>query len=195
MGYRELTTELRREAEEKIVEYRQRAEDEASRAREESLAEVERMRRESARKQASEVEEAVRVILSDAERKVLEMRLAGMRDLSGRLYDMAVSLLTGLRERRYEELFTALLRELPDFAWRTVKVNPADLKMARSHFPEAEITAGEDICGGIEVFSEDGSICIANTLEKRLERGWPELLPDLIAAAYREIGRNAFTKG
>jgi V/A-type H+-transporting ATPase subunit E len=195
MGYRELTTELRREAEEKIGEYRQRAEDEALRAREEALVEMERMRNESARKQASAVEETVRGILSDAERKVLEMRLAGMRDLSGRLYDVAVSLLTGLREYRYEELFAALFRELPDFAWRTVKVNPADLEMARRQFPEAEITADAGICGGMEVFSEEGRVCIANTLEKRLERGWPELLPDLIAAAYREIGRNAFTKG
>ncbi len=195
MGYRELTEELRREAEENIGEFRRQAEDEASRAREEALAEVELMRGESARKQASAVEEAVREVLADAERKVLEMRLGGMRDLSGRLYDMAVSLLAGLRALRYEKLFAALLRELPDFEWGRVKVNPADLDMAQGHFPEAEISADGDICGGIEVFSEDGCICIANTLEKRLERGWPELLPDLVAAAYREVGRDAFTKG
>ncbi len=194
MGYRELTAELYREAEEKIAEFRRQAAEKVSRAREEAGAEMERLRKESARRQAAAEEEATRDILSGAERQVLEARLAGMRELSGRLHDMALSRLTSLRKHRYEELFAALVQELPDFPWQTVKVNAADVELARRHFPEAEITAGADISGGMEVFAEKGSICVVNTLEKRLERGWPDLLPDLIAAAYRELGRDDSAK-
>jgi V/A-type H+-transporting ATPase subunit E len=46
----------------------------------------------------------------------------------------------------------------------------------------------------MEVNGDGGRIRIVNTLEKRLERGWPELLPDLIDVAYREIEQNAFTQ-
>ncbi len=194
MGYKELTAELQREAEEKIAEMWRHAGERVSRAREETAAEMEGLRKASAGKQTAAEEEATRDILSVAERQVLETRLAGLQELSGRLHEMAVSQLAVLRMHRYEELFAALVWELPEFPWQTVKVNAADMELARRHFPAAEIAAGEGICGGMEVFSEDGRICVVNTLEKRLERGWPDLLPDLIAAVYREIGRNVFAE-
>jgi V/A-type H+-transporting ATPase subunit E len=122
------------------------------------------------------------------------MRLAALGELSERLSRLAVSLLTQLREQQYGELFDALVRELPPYAWETVRVNPEDSAMAGRYFPEAEIVPDPHISGGMEVNGDGGRIRIVNTLEKRLERGWPELLPDLIDVAYREIEQNAFTQ-
>ncbi len=194
MGYRELIEALHREAEERIGQFRREAAAEASRAREEAAAGLERMRQEISGRQAAAVREATRDILAGAERRARHMRLADLRDLSDRLLRLAVSLIAGLRETGYEELFSALVRELPAHRWETIKVNPGDVEIARRHFPVAKIVAEPGICGGMEVYGEAGRICIVNTLEKRLERGWAELLPDLVAAVYREIGRNAFAQ-
>ncbi len=194
MSYRELIEALHRGAEERIGEFRREAVAEASRFREEAADGLERMRKEFSGRQAVAVREASRDILADAESKARHMRLADLRELSERLSCLAVAMIAGLREKGYEELFCALARELPVCPWETVKVNPEDEEMARRHFPRAKIVTEPGISGGMEVCGEGGRICIVNTLDKRLERGWPELLPDLVAAAYREIGRDAFAQ-
>jgi hypothetical protein len=40
----------------------------------------------------------------------------------------------------------------------------------------------------LEVTGDNGRLCVVNTLEKRLERGWPQLLPEMIRAVNRELG-------
>jgi V/A-type H+-transporting ATPase subunit E len=115
------------------------------------------------------------------------MRLVTLGELSERLSRLATSLLPQFREQQYRELFEALVRELPPYAWETVRVNPEDTAMAGRYFPEAKIVPDTRISGGMEVDGDGGRIRIVNTLEKRLERGWPELLPDLIEAVYRGI--------
>jgi vacuolar-type H+-ATPase subunit E/Vma4 len=46
----------------------------------------------------------------------------------------------------------------------------------------------DTVSGGLEVTGDAGRICIDNTLEKRLERGWQDLLPILVSAIRREFG-------
>ncbi len=58
-------------------------------------------------------------------------------------------------------------------------------------FPGAKIVSDGTVSGGLEVMGEAGRICIDNTLEKRLERGWQGLLPKLINAVCLEIRRDA----
>jgi V/A-type H+-transporting ATPase subunit E len=113
-----------------------------------------------------------------------------MRQLADRLYRTAQALLRQPDTGKGDELFVALAGELPDFPWETVKVNSRDKEAASSRFPKAKLIVDDAnaIRGGLEVSGENGAIRIINTLEKRLERMWPELLPELIAAAYREIG-------
>jgi len=192
MGYRELIKELDREAEERISTLRQQAEQELARFEREVGEELDRLHKERDGLRTRASRDASRTILADGEKKVLEMRVTAMRELSERLHHTALSLLPELCSDGYGQLFGALAAELPDFPWETVRINPRDREMACHHFPTAKIVADDNICGGMEVRADQGRICIINTLEKRLERAWPELLPELIIAAYREIGRDAF---
>jgi len=77
-------------------------------------------------------------------------------------------------------VFSRLAAELPPIAWETLRVNPADAEVATRLFPRARIVPDSAICGGMEALAEEGRIRVINTLEKRLERVWPELLPALI---------------
>ena len=194
MSYQELISSLRQEADDIAENFWRKARAEAEQARNEAVAGLDRIRAEQHRQQVSAVREATRRVLSEAEKSARRMRLAALGELSERLSRLAVSLLTQLREQQYGVLFEALARELPPYAWETVRVNPEDTAMAGRYFPEAKIVPDPHISGGMEVYGDGGRIRIVNTLEKRLERGWPELLPDLIAVAYREIERNAFTQ-
>ena len=100
---------------------------------------------------------------------------------------LALRLLPRLRERDYPRIFSRLAAELPPIEWETVRVNPADAEIAGYLFPRARIVPDTAICGGMEALAEGGRIQVINTLEKRLERGWPELLPVLI----EEVGNSA----
>ena len=187
MSYQELISSLRQEADDKAEKFWREARAEVEQARNEAAAGLDRIRAEQLRQQASAVREATRRVLSEAEKTARRMRLATLGELSERLSRLATSLLPQFREQQYRELFEALVRELPPYAWETVRVNPEDTAMAGRYFPEAKIVPDTRISGGMEVDGDGGRIRIVNTLEKRLERGWPELLPDLIEAVYRGI--------
>jgi V/A-type H+-transporting ATPase subunit E len=187
MSYEELLAALRQEADEKVEMLWRETKAEAERAREEAAVGFERTRSESLSRQAAMIGETTRDILAEAERKARQVRLAALRELSARLSELATTLLAELRDRPYEGLFEALVGELPSYPWETASVNPADVERASMFFPEAKIVADKAISGGLEVTGDKGRICVNNTLEKRLERAWPELLPEMMRAVYREI--------
>jgi vacuolar-type H+-ATPase subunit E/Vma4 len=188
MSYQELIDALRREAEEKIATIRREAEIKAARVQTEAEARLDRLRRESLKRQSSAGREDVLVILAAAEQRALRIRLEALKELSERLYSLALSSLPELREPQYGKLFAALVRELPSYPWETVRVNPADVEMAGRFFPGAHVVPDDTVSGGLEVTGDAGRICIDNTLEKRLERGWQDLLPILVSAIRREFG-------
>jgi V/A-type H+-transporting ATPase subunit E len=64
--------------------------------------------------------------------------------------------------------------------WKTVRVNSEDAGIAREHFPEAGIITDDSISGGMDVMTEDAKIRVINTLEKRLERAWGDVLPHIM---------------
>jgi V/A-type H+/Na+-transporting ATPase subunit E len=99
---------------------------------------------------------------------------------------VARAFLAELRDNGDAELFAALEAELLPCQWETVRVNPADAELAEVRFPGARIETDGGITGGLEVAADGGRVRIDNTLEKRLERGWPELLPRLMNAITRE---------
>ena len=49
-----------------------------------------------------------------------------------------------------------------------------------SFFPQAEIETDDSIRGGFEASADDGKYRVINVLEKRLEKGWPLVLPELL---------------
>lgn len=186
MSYQELIAALRKEADETVEELWREARAEAARAGEEQAAVLERLRRESLARRSAAAGESAREVLGEAEREAQRVRLAALRDLSERLAALGGALLDRVREERDEGLLEALVRELPPHVWETVRVNPANAQAARRLFPGAEVVPDPAIRGGLRVGGDGGRIRVDNTLEKRLARGWPELLPRLIASARRE---------
>ncbi|MEW6595701.1 MAG: hypothetical protein AB1413_12610 [Thermodesulfobacteriota bacterium] len=107
--------------------------------------------------------------------------------LAERLYHLARRVMPVLQDELRGEMFVRLARELPERPWERVHVNPSDLAWAREFFPGAEVVADGDITGGVEALDRQGGLRVVNTLEKRLERGWPMILP----AIFAELGKLA----
>ena len=124
-------------------------------------------------------------LMAEAKRQAALIKLEAENVLAGRLYTLAHGTLAQLRDDRYAELFVALVEELLPCQWQAVRVNPADSELAKASFPGAAIETDKGITGGMEVIAEGGRVRIDNTLEKRLERAWPELLPRLLNAVSR----------
>jgi V/A-type H+/Na+-transporting ATPase subunit E len=180
MGFRELIDALRSEGEEKVRAFWKEAEEDAQRIREETSVKAGELRERYSELQASSVEEKREAVLSVARREVQNARFLAEKELSDRLYRAALRCLHHLRDEGYSDIFHALVRELPPRKWHGVRVYPEDQDRAREHFPDAEIIPDDAISGGLEVSASEGSIRVINTFEKRLERIWPEILPELL---------------
>jgi V/A-type H+/Na+-transporting ATPase subunit E len=186
MGYRELIDSLRCEGEEKLQAIRLTTETEIARLEAESAARIEALRDQYARRQDAAAAAEIKTLLTEADRQQALIRLEAKNVLAGRLYRAAQGSLTGLRNEGYPELFAALAAELLPCPWETVRVNPADAMQARLLFPGARIETDPGMAGGLEVAAYGGKLRIDNTLEKRLEREWPEILPQLMNAISKE---------
>jgi V/A-type H+-transporting ATPase subunit E len=184
MGYPELAEALRKEGEEQVAVIRRDAEAEEERIRGEAAAKAGKLREEYARRRTAACSEETATVLAEAANRERLVRLAAENSLADRLYGLARESLPRMREEGYEELFAALAAELPPREWESVRVNPADDGLARRLFPAAEIVADGALTGGMTVTGTGGGVTVVNTLEKRLERGWPELVPELVRAVY-----------
>ncbi len=180
MGYEELLAALRAEGERKAGAIREKAAAEAGRLRDEAGAERALLEEKCRQEQARQIAAQESAILAEAEREARRMRLAAEEKLAERLSILARRLLPRLRNGGYPAVFTRLAGELPPDTWEEVRVNPTDAELAVALFPVARIMPDIAICGGLEVRADGGRVQIVNTLEKRLERGWPELLPLVI---------------
>ncbi|MCM2358106.1 MAG: V-type ATP synthase subunit E [Geobacteraceae bacterium] len=185
MGQRELIEALRKEGDEKCAAIRREAEAESERIVSAAAAEIGRLREEYARRRADACAAETAAILAEAASRGRLVRLAAESALAERVYGLACGALPLLREEEYGALFAALARELPPCQWETVRVNPADEQLARSLFPRAAVITDGALVGGFEVTAAEGGMRVVNTLEKRLERGWPELLPGLFKDIYK----------
>ncbi len=185
MGAKELIEALRSEGEKQAQALRRKIEAEIARLRADASADLDRLREEYARQQVASSNNVERAILAEAECKARITRLAAENKLAERLHALARSSLSLLRDRDYDRTFALLAAELPLSAWETVRVNPADTERATVLFAAATIVADGSISGGMECAAAGGRLRIVNTLEKRLERLWPELLPVL----FTEIGK------
>lgn len=149
-------------------------------------------RRNAEQRWASEQDAAEEERRLAAEARAREIRLAAEQEgrqrqgqaeieLAERLYHLARRVMPVLQDEVRGEMFVRLARELPARTWERVHVNPSDLAWAREFFPQAEVVADGDITGGVEALDREGGLRVINTLEKRLERGWPLILPAIFA--------------
>lgn len=121
-----------------------------------------------------------------AESEARKVRMNASTALAERVYRLANEAVQRFRDEDYDALFSALAREIPAARWSRVKVNPADETRAREHFPDMEVLSEAAVTGGMAVETADGRIRISNTLQTRLERAWPGILPGLISDILKE---------
>ncbi len=191
MSSKELIESLRRSGDEKIRLLRQEAEQEAGTVRTTATARIEGLRKRYADQLSTATGEETIRALAEAANRARALKLAAEKVLSERLLSASRAALQQLRGATYPAIFEKMVLELPSLAWNLVRVHPADVNLARKYFPEAEIVPVETISGGVDVTIRDGTIRVINTLEKRLERAWNELLPPMVKDAYREISDGA----
>ena len=178
---------LRKAADEKVKTLWTEAEAEAGAVKAALMSRIEQLRQDAARKQQLVIADQAARAGSDATRRSRIISLSAEQKLSERLYQAAGGLLPSLRKQDREKTFAALARELPAVAWQEVRVHPEDLTLAGKQFPGAKIVADPNITGGMDVSAREGTVRVVNTFEKRLERAWGDLQPELIRDAYREV--------
>lgn len=177
MGSEELLAALRHEGEKKVALIREEAEAAAARLRSEAAARLAQLREESAQKQAGAVRAEQRAAAVEAGHAARDILLAAEQRLAQRLFTLALTLLPRIRDAEYPAFFARLAGELPSREWETLQVNPADLELAAILFARARTVPDPAISGGMDALAQGGRLRVINTLEKRLERGWTELLP------------------
>jgi vacuolar-type H+-ATPase subunit E/Vma4 len=190
MGYRELIDSLRKDGEEGTKELWREVKTEAEKFRADTERKVDTLKinyRKSIERAVREQEEEM---LLKAHSKARGIMLEAEKTLSTRLFSIALDLLPTLRNENYEEVFSSLVRELPDTEWDEVRVHPQDLQMAEKFFNGSKIIPNDSIRGGMEMMKSMGKICIINTFETRLKRAWEDILPLIFADIYQRISNN-----
>lgn len=181
-----LIEELRRKAAEDSQALWRDAKAEAENCRLDAAREIEDRRSAVAAQAAATARRLEEAATAEAQRKVREMLAKAATALADRLHGLARVELARFREEGAGGLFEALASELPHRSWERVRVNPADLELARGIFPQAEVVCDAGIAGGMEAQAEAGRIRVSNTLETRLESAWPDILPGLVAEIFTE---------
>jgi vacuolar-type H+-ATPase subunit E/Vma4 len=181
MGRRELLEALHREGREKMAAITGRLAAEEERLRSAADERREEMRRVHEGQRELICSVLQRTLRSRAAREASLIRLRSENSLSLRLHERARICLKQLRGDDAEQLFRALAAELPAVTWGTVWTTPGDAVLASGHFHGASIKPDETLSGGVKAVTADNSLTVDNTLEARLERLWPDLLPHLMA--------------
>ena len=187
MGCKELIESLQKAADERIKLIWQETEGEAERAREEASHKLEQLRENCAQTESLAAAAAQVAAVSEAKNRSRTRLLAAEKALSDRLYSAVLSSLPRLRGGDYREAFGKMVRELPPLEWKTVRVNPEDTGLAKSIFPGADIIPDATISGGVDAATDGGKIRVINTFEKRLERSWVDMLPELLKKIYDSV--------
>lgn len=180
MGCKELIESLRRAGDERVRMARAGSEREAERIKADAAGRIAKAREANERKHAAEAERSVAAALAEANAESRRIRIRAERALADRLLATARTALPLLRNVGYRDVFRGFVREMPRAVWKKVRVNAEDIALARELFPGAEVIADGSITGGFVALSEGDAVRVVNTFEKRLERLWDDMLPDLV---------------
>ncbi len=181
MGLQELLETLKKNEQKQIDDIWQATHQEAEMLRQQVKEAINEISQKQADQLAAACQKSRRSIISEAEIETRSKKLFAYQALEKTLRDAAVKQLPTLRHLHYDRVFALLVKELPEKQWDTVTVNPEDGERARTYFPQDCIRTDAAISGGLRAATADGRIIVDNTFEKRLERLWFRILPQLIA--------------
>ncbi len=191
MGSKELIESLRRASEDRVKQIWKETENDAGQIKAEIARKLAQLRENCARKESIAATSAQIAAVSEANNRSRTFLLTEERALSDRLFSLGRASLPCLRGADYQEIFGKLARELPPLPWKTIRVNPSDVDLAKKMFTGAEIIPDSTISGGLDAMTEEGKIRVNNTFEKRLERAWVDILPDLLKEIYAAVERGS----
>ncbi|MBU1405915.1 MAG: hypothetical protein KKE83_03510 [Proteobacteria bacterium] len=177
---------LRAQGEEKVRAVWEQAEAEVQRHTAEAETALAEERRRCRLEGEHALQELGRRLMREAEEQAWLLRAKAETALAGRLYDLARAELPWLRTHCGDTLLPALAAELPQGDWGLVRVSENEIAQARALFPTALVEGDPRLAGGLVAQSADGKISVFNTLEKRLERAWPRLLPEFFRSLHQE---------
>lgn len=180
MGRRELLEALQREGREKMAAITDRKAAAEERLRAETAGKIAEMRREHKAQRELLCSNRKRTLLAKASREAALIRLRAEHALALRLHERARHSLSQLYADDAKCLFAQLAAELPPLPWQTVWTTPDATSTAAALFPTATIVADPALAGGIKAATTENSLTVDNTLETRLEKLWPDLLPQLM---------------
>jgi len=181
MGRRELLDALEREGQETMASIAGREAAEGERLRAAAGERLAGLRLEQEQLCELQCRDLQHKVMSKAHREAALIRLRAEYALSLRLWERALAAVLQFRPENPEALLRALAAELPPDQWLTVRVNPGCASPASSCFPGAEIIADAALSAGFKATTADGGLTVDNTLQTRLARLWPELLPQLMS--------------
>jgi len=180
LGLEELLSSLKKNEQKQIDDIWGGARAEADIIRHQVAEEIANNSREHEEQLTSACRKSVRAILSEADIKAREKKLYAYQKLEKALYEIAISQLFRLREYNYKEVFSSLVKELPERQWEKIVVNPSDAELAAKFYDSNIVQADQGIIGGLKALAATGKVFVDNTFEKRLERKWPYILPAII---------------
>lgn len=187
MSHEALIAALNAEGEQKAEAIRRKAEQTAATIETETSERLAALEHEQQRLRDSEEKRIAAEIIAAANREARGIRAASRRRLAERLEGLAKKSLSNLRQQNYQAAFARLALEVAAENWREIRVHTQDEKLVRTFFPGTPLVFDESIIGGFELVSEDGGLHIDNTLAKRLERYWPQLLPVIVKQVESEV--------
>jgi len=194
MGVSELKTALRQDGEARARAFWQQSEAAVEKRRKEINAEVERLRDETGRAVQAEEARLRNKLLFEAKARASGCRLQAEAAMELRLLEMAGKVLGEMIDKSRKEIWQALSRELPEYPWTNLRVNPKDLVFARQDYPAATIEYDEAMDGGLVATDTKGTIRIDNSLSCRLSRAWPDLLPNLMKDLRERVDSHATSR-
>jgi vacuolar-type H+-ATPase subunit E/Vma4 len=181
MGRRELLEALQRDGQEKVAAISGRRAAEEERLRAATAEHIAALRQEHEQQCEDQCSGRKRQILAKAEREAAMIRLRAEHALALRLHESARNSLPQLYQHDAERLFPLLAAELPAMPWQTISTAPGDTSRAAALFPTATIVPEPTLAGGLKAALAENLLTVDNTLETRLEKLWPDLLPQLLA--------------
>jgi V/A-type H+-transporting ATPase subunit E len=187
MSQHELMAALRQEGEAKIAVLWHDAEAKAEALREKNAGKLAEFETEVRGVTGEKLALIRRPILARAAATAQRLVLVAEDGVAQRLRILAEEFLPLMREDDYPETFAALVAELPPALWTRVTLHPDDLARGAASFPGAVPCLDSAINGGVAAETAGGGISVVNTLDKRLERAWPEILPVLMKEVRRVL--------
>ena len=194
MGLEELINTLKKNEQKQIDDIWQQARTEADSLRKQIAEAIAKITEEHADQLASACRKSVRVIVAEAEMMARKKKLFAYQGLDELLHATAINQLPKLREHGYENVFAQLAKELPDSPWEKIIVNPSDMDLAAKFFDKNIVQPDTAINGGLIAVNAGGKIIVDNTFEKRLERQWFHILPELIKRIEEKYGESESTE-